>query len=479
SEAQNGQGCSNRLRRGAERFATGELNFRLPVAGSPDLANLADSLNRMAGQLDERLSHLANQRNELMAVLASMDEGVVAIDPEERVMSLNQAAIRLLNLDPLAVIGRSVVETVRNSTLQDLVRRTLEDEDPAQAELTVKTGPRLALGNDITTLQLVAHTSPLRDSQGRRIGVLLVIRDVTRLRQLETVRRDFVANVSHEVKTPVAAIKAAAETLRGILPEADSDAQRFMGMIVRQADRLNAVVDDLLNLARLEQDNQTRHISITPTLISEVFQPAVESTVATARDKRIGVKVICPTDLLAVVNAGLLEHAVVNLLDNAIKYSPEGSTVELEARSVEGELVITVVDQGMGIEPEHLPRIFERFYRVDKARSRALGGTGLGLAIVKHVAQAHDGRVSVESTPGKGSIFRLHLPMNCRNWTAWKLSPCMLAPPDACDLSCRSVPYNFAAIYCWHLWPGTPIRLFDWWYGPAPTWSYLRARWQQ
>ncbi len=403
-----------RLRRGAERFAIGELNFRLPVEGPPDLANLADSLNRMAGQLDERLSHLANQRNELMAVLASMDEGVVAIDPEERVMSLNQASIRLLNLDPLSVIGRPMVEAVRNSTLQDLVKHALEDENPAQAELSVKTGGGRGntSGADITTLQLVAHTSALRDAQGRRIGVLLVIRDVTRLRQLETVRRDFVANVSHEVKTPVAAIKAAAETLRGILPEDDADVQRFMGMIVRQADRLNAVVDDLLNLARLEQEAQQHRIKVVPTCVLEVLQAAQEATATAARNKRIMVRVMCPADLIAGVNAGLLEHAVSNLLDNAIKYSPDGSKVDVTVRGDEGELVITVTDQGMGIEPEHLPRIFERFYRVDKARSRALGGTGLGLAIVKHVAQAHDGRVSVESTPGKGSTFKLHLPLN-------------------------------------------------------------------
>ncbi len=399
-----------RLRRGAERFAAGELARKLPLEGPSDLVRLAEALNRMAAQLDERLRHLASQRNEMMAALSSMSEGVVAVDLEENILSLNPAAVQLLGLDPLNAIGRGIVEMIRNPALQDLTHQALQTEQTVQAEITLRAPVRSAEAAVEAPRQLLVQGTALRDAWGKRIGALLVALDVTRLRQLETVRRDFVANVSHEIKTPVAAIRGAAETLQDLAGCQNDDAQRFLRMIVRQSERLNALVEDLLNLARLEQDSQQRRVVLKPDLLAPVIEAALEACQMRAQARHIDLHVQCPTDLSAPINSGLIEQALANLLDNAIKYSPEGARVEVTAAVVGQEVVLAVQDTGPGIEPEHLTRLFERFYRVDKARSRALGGTGLGLAIVKHVAQAHGGRVSVDSAPGMGSTFRIHLP---------------------------------------------------------------------
>lgn len=399
-----------RLRDGAERFATGELNWRLPVEGPPDLARLAEALNRMAGQLDERLRHLAGQRNEMMAVLASMVEGVLVVDLDERMTSLNAAAAQLLDIDAVSAIGRDVVEVVRNTTLCELVARTLGGDQTVSAEIALLP---TADGDDAMPAVprcLQAQGAALRDAWGERIGGLIVLHDVTRLRQLERVRRDFVANVSHEIRTPISVIKAAAETLLDHSSDLDEDRQRFIQVVGRQADRLQALAEDLLSLARIEQAQEAQKLALTDSPLLPVLAAAVEACRLKAEPKSVRVELRCGPDVHAAIHPGLLEQAVVNLLDNAVKYSPENRTVTLLAERRGGQVVLEVRDQGIGIEAEFLPRLFERFYRTDRARSRASGGTGLGLAIVKHVAQAHNGQVSVQSTPGQGSVFRIHLP---------------------------------------------------------------------
>jgi two-component system phosphate regulon sensor histidine kinase PhoR len=227
---------------------------------------------------------------------------------------------------------------------------------------------------------------------------------------LETIRQDFVANVSHELKTPITAIKGCAETLTDDLESLPAAAHPFVRMLTRHVGRLEAIVEDLLRLSQIEHDAERGEIERVPGPIRDVLKRAIQDAQPDAMAKRIAVDLDCAEDLRAPIHAALLEQAVVNLLDNAIKYSAEGTAVGVSAAARGERVEIQVSDQGVGIESRHLPRIFERFYRVDTARSRAMGGTGLGLAIVKHIALAHRGGVAVESEPGRGSVFTIWLP---------------------------------------------------------------------
>jgi two-component system phosphate regulon sensor histidine kinase PhoR len=231
------------------------------------------------------------------------------------------------------------------------------------------------------------------------------------LKKLEKVRRDFVANVSHELRTPVTSIKGFVETLLDGAMNNPDELPRFLKIVAAQTDRLNAIIEDLLTLSRIEQEEEKSEIPLVRASVSGVLETAIEVCRQKAGEKNISLEMTCDADLTADMNAPLLEQAVINLIDNAIKYSTPDQAIQLSAERSEGELVIRVRDEGCGIGREHLSRIFERFYRVDKARSRRLGGTGLGLAIVKHIAQAHGGRATVESILGKGSTFSIHLPI--------------------------------------------------------------------
>ena len=407
-----------KLRFAAERLARGDLSLRVEVAGPLNITQLGASLNRMAQQLQDRLATVVQQRNELTAVLSSMVEGVIAVDLDERILSLNPEAADMLRLDATRAIGRPIQELVRNTALQRFITQTLSHDPERQNDAFFRfSRPRTAddaSRGSVTTGEgadrfLRAQSAVLRDGAGRQLGAVVVLHDVTDIRRLEQIRSDFVANVSHEIRTPISAVKAAVETMLDDPPADAEDSRRFLGIIARQADRLDAIVRDLLSLARIEQDADKTVADLTPTPLRRVIDAAVETCSAHARDKGIRVTVRCDDRLHALAQAQLLEQAVVNLVDNAIKYSPAESHVEVSGESVDAEAVIRVDDEGRGIEPDHLPRIFERFYRTDKARSRQLGGTGLGLSIVKHIAEAHGGRASVESYPGRGSSFAIHL----------------------------------------------------------------------
>ena len=243
---------------------------------------------------------------------------------------------------------------------------------------------------------------------------MIVLNDVTEMKRLEHVRRDFVANVSHELKTPIASIKGFVETLLDGAMDDPADTSRFLGIVARQADRLAAIVDDLLALSRIEQSEGAGNLPVETVPVASILTAVTLDCGPRAADRSIRLEVDCPANLAATLNAALVEQAVINLVDNALKYSESGKTVWLSAAASEPpgprELVLRVRDEGCGIEPIHLPRLFERFYRVDKARSRNLGGTGLGLSIVKHIVQAHTGAVSVDSEPGVGTTFTIRLP---------------------------------------------------------------------
>jgi two-component system phosphate regulon sensor histidine kinase PhoR len=390
------------MKQAAQRFAQGDLRVKVPVPPSDELASLAEALNHMAKQLDERIGTIVRQRQEQEAVLASMVEGVMAVDHRERLLTLNQAGARLLGIDPEAARLRPIPEVVRNPDLQNFVDQALASPRQVDGEIILRDNGQDRL--------LQARGTTLRDLQGKAFGALIVLNDVTRLRRLEQARRDFVANVSHELKTPITSIKGFVETLLDGAMQDPKDALNFLHIIAKHADRLNDIINDLLSLSRIEQDSERGKIALATGRIQEVLHNAIQVCRDRAAAKDTKIDLTCPEDLAAEINGPLLLQAVVNLIDNAVKYSPAGLPVQVEARLELGEVVILVRDQGPGIAPEHLPRLFERFYRVDAGRSRKVGGTGLGLAIVKHIAQAHGGYVTLQSAPGKGSTFFIHLP---------------------------------------------------------------------
>uniref|UniRef100_A0A7C5ENY3 histidine kinase n=1 Tax=Desulfobacca acetoxidans TaxID=60893 RepID=A0A7C5ENY3_9BACT len=389
------------LERGARRFAQGRLDRKLSVPPTFELANLAEAMNQMATQLEERLHLLTMHSREHEAILAAMVEGVLAFDQKGYLLTLNKAAAQMLGINPEALKQRHLREVLQNPDLRWFVNRLLTSPEPLQEEISLK-------GNGSRFLQVQGRA--LRDPDGGLMGNLVVLQDITHLRRLETARRDFVANVSHELKTPVTSIKGYVETLlAGALKEPEN-AERFLRIIAQQADRLHDLIEDLLSLSRIEQDAERHRIALSRDNVKKVLEAARQVCAAKAASKNIKVEVVCSDHLRASFNAPLLEQALVNLLDNAIKFSPEGATVRMEAEIQKKELIIRVKDWGSGISPEHLDRIFERFYRVDAGRSRKEGGTGLGLAIVKHIAQAHRGQVQVSSIPGQGSTFTLVIP---------------------------------------------------------------------
>ncbi len=384
-----------------ERFADGDLAYRVHEPPTAEVARLGDALNDMAERLDEQIQKLTQQRNEREALLASMVESVIAVDRDERIITLNRAAGRLFGLQPDEARGRTLQEAIRIPAIHRLAAEALAAGHTVETEIVLRANGRERF--------LQAHGTVLRGVGSQPDAALIVLNDVTHLRSLERMRRDFVANVSHELRTPITTIKGFVETLRDGALDHPEDARRFVAIMEKHADRLAAIVEDLLALSRLEEPGGPT-LDLQAKQLRAILVSAIDACQPRAAERGIALGLECAEDVTASVDPALIEQAVINLIDNAVKYSPVGARVAVESERRDRETIISVKDAGCGIAAEHLDRIFERFYRVDKARSRELGGTGLGLAIVKHIAQVHGGRVEVESTPGVGSTFRLYLP---------------------------------------------------------------------
>ncbi len=389
-----------KLKEGAIRFGEGDLSHRMHVSEPDELRTLGEAMNLMASQLGERLQTITYQRNELKGILSSMTEGVLVVNREEKIVRVNTAAVKFFDINPEEAEGKSIQEVIRNSRLQRFIQKTLTSKDPQEEEFVLSNNEKYFIQT---------HGTILRGVEGEIIGALVVVNDVTRMKKLENIRREFVANVSHELKTPITAIKGSLETLKEGAIQNPKDTLRFLDIITKNTERLKSIIEDLLSLSKIEQDAEQNLIRLEEENIKDVLEQAVSLCQSRAAEKGIRIDMVCDDKLKAKINPHLLEEAVVNLLDNAVKYSKPNSKVRVEGIKEKDEVIIKVQDWGCGIEKKYLSRIFERFYRVDKARSRRLGGTGLGLAIVKHIAQVHGGSVTVESIPGKGSTFSIHL----------------------------------------------------------------------
>ncbi|HTA51604.1 MAG TPA: ATP-binding protein, partial [Candidatus Acidoferrum sp.] len=357
-----------------------------------------------AAWMDRTIRSLSGERNRSSAILRSMVEGVAVIDAQEKIVFCNRAFSEVWNLDSAAIEGRPVIEAVRHSDLLSLIRRALRGEEGLRSEIVMGIVQQRSFS--VTATPIIALEGALAGD--RPSGAVLVLHDVSELRRLERIRHDFVANVSHEFKTPLTAIQGFAETLLSGALEDPRNNRRFLEIIRDHATRLAALTDDLLKLARIEAGKL--EVQFGPVQLIDVIDRCVETALINATRKRITLEVDVPPHLpLVHGDASLLRDVVQNLLDNAIRYTPEGGRVRITADARPREAIVSVDDTGIGIPLTDQERIFERFYRVDPARSREAGGTGLGLSIAKHIVEAHGGRLWVESEVGHGSKFSFSL----------------------------------------------------------------------
>lgn len=388
-----------RLVRVAQRVARGDLAARVEMGTGGELGELGGVFNATLERLSSLIATLERQAKSTGTMLQQMTDGVVAVDTQRRVQFANETFARAFGIGAVEIEGQNLEQLTTNYQLSLLLGRALSEGVAQRAEVRLLS-PAARVLDGIAT--------PLIDTDGRVMGAVALFRDLTALRQVERVRRDFVANVSHELRTPAAGIRALAEALQaGALREPDK-AARFLEQIVEAAHRLTRILEDMLTLTRVEHGQESMNPRWLP--VSGEFEAATAGLQPAAETKAIQLRAeVAEGDLVYADRAGL-QTVLVNLLDNAVKYTPEGGTVSVTGRSVAGGYEISVADSGPGIAGEHLPRIFERFYRVDTARDRVSGGSGLGLAIVKHVVEAHGGRVTVQSASGQGSLFSVFFP---------------------------------------------------------------------
>ena len=383
----------------AEEISKGNFDVKARRGAKGELGALGQSINHMASEIKKRVREITQEKETLKTILRGMSDAVMVVDNQGKIILINSVLEELLQ-GPSDVSGKTPVEVIRNAELQDGFAQALEKGETFSMELSVAT-PEANRIFDVTIARLALH-----DRTG---GAVAVFHDITDLKRIEEMRKDFVANVSHELRTPLTSIKGYAETLceEGIesLPKAESFAQ----IILKHANRLSALLQDLLSLTRLESENM-------PILRNEfdlrkVVDGAVLVVKPSAETKNLNIKTeSVPEKTMVWANRDQIGQALINLLDNAVKYTPKRGSITVSVTDAGNEVHVTVADTGIGIPREHLNRIFERFYRVDKNRSRELGGTGLGLSIVKHIVQSNGGRVWVQSELEGGSAFSFSLP---------------------------------------------------------------------
>jgi two-component system phosphate regulon sensor histidine kinase PhoR len=389
-----------RMTEAAQRMASGDLAVRTRPTGRDEIADLGRALDAMAANLATTLTALRSERDLLEVILQSMQEGVLVLDQDSRMLLVNPALRSTFSLGPEAE-GRAALELIRNAELQSILERAGKGSGAVTGEIEI-TGPK--------PRRLLVHAASLPPLHAKSQGLLAVFVDVSEIRRLETLRKDFVANVSHELRTPITAVRSAVDTLRLTLERDPGASDRFIDIIDRNAQRLGALVEDLLDLSRIE--SKEYRPDATAVSLRDVSEQVLSLLRPRIEEKTFDIVNDIPAELPAArADRKAVEQVFTNLLDNAIKYCGAGTRIRLRAHEAPGNaLRVEIADSGPGIEPRHLPRLFERFYRVDSGRSRDMGGTGLGLSIVKHLVEAMGGTIGVESTPGRGASFWFTLP---------------------------------------------------------------------
>lgn len=383
----------------ARKIARGSYDRKIALKSDDEIGDLASAFNYMSEQVKARIEEVSKSKSRLEAVFLSMFEGVMVVDGAGTIILMNQALKSFLKIegDPL---GKSPIEAIRNLQIQEIVDATVNSDGGL-------------ISQEISALfaeekVLLVHATPIK-KDGDTQGAVLVFHDVTKLRRLEKIRQDFVANVSHELRTPISSIKGYTETLlEGALDDKEN-AEDFLRIILADSNRLASLIDDLLNLSRIESGILVMEAR------SYKFLPIVEAVLGSLKrqiaDKSIRVKIDIPEDLPDIlVDETRIKQVLLNLIDNAVKYNRSNGEISISAQAMNDHIKVEIADTGIGIPAKDLPRLFERFYRVDKARSRELGGTGLGLSIVKHIIQSHNGEVSLRSVEDEGSTFSFTLP---------------------------------------------------------------------
>lgn len=389
---------------GLELYAEGELNYRIRNLEGGMLSDIAQNMEQMAVRHSMRITELTKQREELESILSTMHEGIVLIDRFENILMANQSALNLFSIahPPQNMIGASIVEVFRSGELTQVVERLIETAESKRQRIMVFNSNQ-GTYRTLEVTGLFIDPGHMPDAR-----ILLVFHDLSDLLRLEQIRRDFVSNVSHELKTPITTIQGFAETLAEGAIDDTQVARGFVQIILKQSRRMEQIVSDLLILSRLEQ--QGSELQFRTASLSQMMADVIDVCSSPADAKEISIHCNISGKDQATVNANLLEQAIINLVDNAIKYGKFQGNVWVNVENSKDELSIIVRDDGAGIAKRDIPRLFERFYRVDKARSSSMGGTGLGLAIVKHIAMAHGGTVEADSAIRMGSTFHLSIP---------------------------------------------------------------------
>ncbi|ADL12390.1 two-component system histidine kinase PnpS [Acetohalobium arabaticum] len=390
----------DRMTQVAARMAQGNLDQRLSFNFQDELGRLSRAFNNMADKLEAKINEISGEKNKIEAILRGMGDGVIAVDEDGKIILLNPAAEEIFQLKEEKTLGKYTMEVTRSHKLDDAIMASLKNGEDITEEIeTIYPVERM----------IRVHVTPIKNDKTTERGAVAVLRDVTELRRLEQIRTEFVSNVSHELRTPLTSIKGYVETL---LDERDCEPgvrERFLQVIKDETDRLERLITDLLNLSQLESASDSFDQELVN--LNQVIENVLTTVMPKADNKGIDLKVDVPVDITGIKGSrGQLERLYINLVDNGIKYTSEGGQVKIKVYEDEDRVWSEIIDTGMGIPEEDLPRIFERFYRVDKTRSRKLGGTGLGLSIVKHILERHNGGIEVESKVEEGTKFIFWLP---------------------------------------------------------------------
>jgi len=387
-----------RMIRVSRRFSEGDFSHKMIDLPADEIGELASTLNKMASDLEDKIKQIKAQNQKLSAVFNSMIEGIIVVDKDLRIVSINPEIEKLFNILKRESEGKIFLEVIRNNDIFEILSSVLNEGKAKSGEISL-----IAVERRVFEV----NATPILDNKSAA-GCLVVIHDITEIRRLETVRSDFVANVSHELKTPLTSIKGFVETLlEGALDDRENN-RKFLMIIHDHAERLDKLVNDLLSLSHLESKEIT--LKRSDFNLKEQFDEIISGFRAQSKKKAIDIKNELPSSLQVTADRDRIEQVITNLVDNAIKFNKEKGLVRIYSEEINGRIKVSVEDSGIGIPVKDIPRIFERFYRVDKARSRELGGTGLGLSIVKHIIELHNGSAGVESAEGFGSKFWFILP---------------------------------------------------------------------